>query len=188
MILVVDIETTGFLQQGGKIVEIGIVSLDLETGEVKDVFSSVCHERPITREEVEKSWIINNSSLTVDCVRNSPKLEDIRQEVQAIIDSYPEGITAYNNKFDFSFLEDRGFRMGKKLACPMLVGTDIIKLPGKGSGYKWPSVEEAWAHFFPDEPYVEEHRGLDDARHEAKIIMALNGITGEWKTKTTIEI
>jgi DNA polymerase-3 subunit epsilon len=34
---------------------------------------------------------------------------------------------------------------------------------------KWPKVEEAWEYFFPDIKYIEAHRALDDAQHEALI-------------------
>ena len=37
-IAIVDIETTGFLNQKGLIVEIGIVSLNLNTGKIKEEF------------------------------------------------------------------------------------------------------------------------------------------------------
>jgi len=46
-ILILDIETTGFLNQGGKIVEIGLVELDLSNGNTKIVFDEVCHEAKI---------------------------------------------------------------------------------------------------------------------------------------------
>jgi DNA polymerase III epsilon subunit-like protein len=52
---VIDIETTGFLKNGGKIVEVGIVELDLETGDKKIVFDEVTHEIGITKEEVSNS-------------------------------------------------------------------------------------------------------------------------------------
>jgi len=45
-ILVIDLETTGFLQSGGKIIEVGIVGLNLETGAKKILFNELCHERP----------------------------------------------------------------------------------------------------------------------------------------------
>lgn len=44
-ILIIDLETTGFLTQGGKIVEVGIVELDLETGNKKIIFDQVVHEK-----------------------------------------------------------------------------------------------------------------------------------------------
>jgi len=57
----------------------------------------------------------------------------------------------------------------------MLRATGMCKITKAGrSGYKWPKVEEAWEHFFPDQPYVEQHRALDDALHEAKIAYAIS--------------
>ena len=57
----------------------------------------------------------------------------------------------------------------------MLLATDVCKLPSRNGkpGYKWPSVEEAWKHFFPNTKYVEAHRGADDAKHEALIVYEL---------------
>lgn len=173
-ILILDIETTGFQNQGRSIVEIGIVSLNLDTGEIKEVFESVLREDILTAKHRKKpfGWIFENSDLTVEEVRTAPRSEDVLSEVQEIIDAYPMGCTAYNNKFDFGFLEDRGLRI-KKLPCPMILSTDICKIPGRYGSYKWPSVEEAFAFFFPEEDYTEKHRGLDDAKHEARIVYRL---------------
>lgn len=176
-ILVIDIETTGFLDQGGSIVEVGMVALDLENGTVDVVFDSVCREDMLTAKHREEpmGWIFRNSSLTIEAVREAPRWEPVARDIQRIIDSYPLGCTAYNRQFDISFLESRGIRFGRLLPCPMIVSTNICKLPKSGGlpGYKWPRFEEAWAWFFPDIPYVEAHRGADDALHEAKLIMEL---------------
>ncbi len=61
------------------------------------------------------------------------------------------------------------------LDCPMQLSTPILQLPPtrQGTSHKWPKVEEAWAYFFPDQPYIELHRGADDARHEALIVWEL---------------
>lgn len=175
-ILVLDIETTGFLNQGGKIVEVGIVSLDLSNGQKEMIFDSLCHERPITRKEVEDSWIVKNGYITIEEIQQSVWLPKILPEIQKIIDSYPNGATAFNRSFDFDFLKSRGVSFPKELPCPMLLSTDICKLPNQNgySSYKWPKVEEAWKHFFPDIEYVELHRGADDAFHEADIVYALH--------------
>lgn len=172
-ILIVDIETTGFLNKGGKIVEIGIAELDLETGNRKILFDQVMHERPITMAEVADAWIIKNSSLTVEQVQNSKQLIEYKKEIQEILYRYHKGATAFNNKFDFDFMEDRGFVFPRKLPCPMLLATDICKLPGKYGSYKWPKVQEAYDFFFGKTDYVEEHRGADDAMHEAEIVYEL---------------
>ncbi|MGV0828327.1 3'-5' exonuclease [Empedobacter brevis] len=171
-ILILDIETTGFLQAGGKIVEVGIVELDLSNGEKKIVFDEVCHEKGITLQEVENSWIVKNSTLTVDMIRYSLPLHAIAPIIQKIINDYPAGATAFNNTFDFGFLEDRGFTFPKKLPCPMKLSTNICKIPSS-RGYKWPKVEEAHKFFFGDIGYVEQHRGADDAFYEADIVYEL---------------
>lgn len=173
-ILILDIETTGFLQQGGKIVEVGIVTLNLETGERQIIFDEVCHESGITLEEVEKSWIVKNSDLTIEAIRNSQNLKKLQPQIQAILDLYPLGATAFNNAFDFGFMENRGFVFPKKLGCPMKLSTDICKIPHPTfGGYKWPKVEEAHKFFFGDVGYIEKHRGADDAFYEAEIVLEL---------------
>ena len=172
-ILIVDIETTGFLKDNGKIVEVGMVELNLENGEKKILFSEVTHEKGITKEEVENAWIIGNSDLTVEEVRHSKRLDLLKEDIQKIIDSYPLGVTAYNNVFDFTFLEKKGIKFPKKLACPMLLSTPILKLKGKYGKYKWPNVNEAYGFYFPESKYIEKHRGADDAFHEADIIYEL---------------
>jgi DNA polymerase-3 subunit epsilon len=173
-ILILDIETTGFLQQGGKIVEVGIVELDLSNGNRTILFDEVCHEVGITLEEVEKSWIVQNSDLTTVRVKYSESLTNKAKRIQKILNDYPLGATAFNNAFDFGFLENRGFQFPKKLPCPMKLSTDICKIPHpNGYGLKWPKVEEAHKHFFGDVGYIEKHRGADDAYYEAEIVYEL---------------
>lgn len=176
-LLVIDIETTGFLQQGGSIVEIGIVELDITTGDIIILFDSVCREKILTAKHRQEpfGWIFKNSDLTVEEVRNAPAFETVAQEIQQIIDRYPLGVTAYNRQFDIDFLKSRNIQFKKLQPCPMLVATDVCKLPNKSKykGYKWPKVEEAWQHLFPKRPYIEQHRGADDALHEAQILYRL---------------
>lgn len=172
-ILILDIETTGFLQQGGKIVEVGIVELDLSNGNREIIFDRVCWETGITEKEVDDSWIVKNSDLTKEAIRTSKNLKVLQPRIQEILNEYPLGATAFNNAFDFGFLESRGFTFPKKLPCPMKISTDICKLPNPRGGFKWPKVEEAHKHFFGDVGYVEKHRGADDAFFEAEIVYKL---------------
>lgn len=171
-ILILDIETTDFLQRGGKIVEIGIVELDLSNGNKQIIYDKVTHETGITREEVEKAWIIQNSTLTVEEIRTSTPLHILKPEIQNLLFQYEHGATAFNNAFDFGFMENRGFVFPKKLPCPMKLSTNICKIE-TSRGYKWPKVEEAHKHFFGDVGYIEQHRGADDAFHEADIVYEL---------------
>lgn len=173
-ILILDVETTGFLNDNGKIVEIGIVALNLDNGKRKIIYNQVCHEKGITLQEVESSWIIQNSDLNAEQVKWSPSLDNIKPTVQKILDTYSLGATAFNNGFDFGFLEDRGFVFPKKLPCPMKLSTDICKIPSpRGNGFKWPKVQEAYDFFFGKTDYIEKHRGADDAFHEAAIVYEL---------------
>ena len=174
-ILIIDIETTGFLKEGGKIVELGFVALDIETGERTKVLDEVVWEPGIKREEVESSWIVANSTLTTQMVQKGLRLDRIQRMVQSLIMCFPLGATAFNSAFDFDFLEDRGFRFPKKLDCPMLLAADLLKIPStyKKGEYKWPKVTECMEHFFPEEDYQEEHRGFSDAMDEARIVFEL---------------
>jgi len=172
-ILIIDIETTGFLNNGGKIVEVGMVELDLTNGQKRIVYDQVCYEKGITRQECENSWIVKNSDLTVEQIRNSKNLEVQRQSIQSIINAYPLGCTAFNNVFDFGFMENRGFTFPVKLGCPMKISTNICQIPSPRGGYKWPNVQEAYEFFFGKTDYIEKHRGADDAFHEADIVFEL---------------
>ena len=163
LIGVIDIETTGFLKQGGLIVEIGMVSLDTDTHEIKPVFDSRCREKGLNASHRD-AWIFQNSDLKAEDVRNAPMLEDLQEGLQGEIDKM-DAITAYNRDFDIPFLQDRGFNFKSLASCPMKVSTPICKIPHKPTknkkarkGNKWPNFEEAWAHFCPDAPYIEAHR------------------------------
>jgi len=174
-IIVVDIETTGFLNDGGKIVEIGIVKLNLATGELSPAYNSLVREEGFGPQHTfgRFGWIFNHSDLSYEEVEAAPSLEEQRAEIQTLFDQYYA--TAYNKTFDFEFLRDRGFEI-KELPCPMKLATPLCQLPSQrgNKNYKWPTVEEAWTHFFGEEQrYEEAHRGLDDAEHEARIVYRL---------------
>jgi DNA polymerase-3 subunit epsilon len=174
-ILIIDIETTGFNPYNEHIVEIGIVELDLETGDTKILLDEFVKEEGLTKDILDKSWICKNGFIDpVDVMDYGIDWSEVKEATQDIINMYPLGATAYNNKFDFGFLDARGIDQKKKLPCPMILSTPVCKIKHyKGNGYKWPTCEEAYNHFFPDAKYIELHRGADDAMHEAKIVHEL---------------
>lgn len=172
-ILIIDIETTDFLQRGGEIVEVGIVELNLETEEKKVIYDKIIKPK-MKLEDLKETWIVKNGYMTPEEIAEGVEFESVKDEIQEIINKYPNGSTAYNNQFDFGFLESYGIRFNKKLPCPMLKSTNICKLPGRYGNYKWPKCEEAYRHFYPDTEYTELHRGADDALHEADIVLALH--------------
>lgn len=173
---IVDIETTGFLAQGGKIVEIGIVELDITSGERKVLFDSLIKEDGLSEFHTRQpmGWIFENSSLRYEDLQNAPNLTDVKVEIQEIFDSFFTGVTAFNKAFDFGFLKSRGFRIAE-LPCIMHTATPVLNLPSKGKykGPKYPNVEEAYHFLTGKTAFIESHRAADDAMHEAEIAYEL---------------
>lgn len=172
-ILILDIETTGFSHSKCSIVEVGIVSLDLDTGDKEILFDKVMHEDKTTKQELDASWIIKNTDMTTREILSSNTFDFYKEEIQSIVDGYELGSTAFNNAFDNGFLESRGVIFKRKLSCPMKLSTNICKIPGRYGNYKWPNVQEAYDFFKGENDYIEKHRGADDAYHEADIVYEL---------------
>ena len=175
-ILVLDIETTGLSPQNDFILELGIVKLNLETGEITELFDSVFKDPQLTAKHRD-SWIFQNGFMDIDEVRNAAPLSSYAVQIQEILNPYKGRITAWNRDFDHSFLTSNGFDLGAPVACPMKTSTHFFKIEGS-RGFKWPKAQEAWDILFPSNPKTEAHRGLDDSIMEAKIIYELvqNGV------------
>ena len=171
-VAIIDIETTGLDPYFDLILEIGIVELNLLTGETRVIFDSLIRE-PNFGEEHRGSWIFYNSDLKYEDVRNAPLLQEKRNELMEIFRNY--AVSAFNISFDLGFLKLRSFNFPLELPCIMLTATPVCRIPSRnGFGeFKWPSVQEAWDFFFPESDYVEKHRAADDAVHEASIFFEL---------------
>lgn len=168
---IIDLETTDYTPKNGKIVEIGIVELNLETGEKKIVFDKVI-KGTSDMSLLAKSWVIQNSSLTGGDVVKAKPLEYHKPGIQQIINNL-DGITAFNSGFDFRFLDSVGIVVKNRLDCPMKLSRPIVEALDKNGRVKNPSVQEAYDFFFPGNDYIEKHRGADDAFHEADIVLEL---------------
>jgi len=171
-IAVIDIETTGLRPINSLILEIGIVELDLDTGNIMVIFDSHVRE-PSFGANDRHAWIFDNSDLSFEDIEKAPLLDEFKQELQEIFNTY--SITAFNISFDLGFLKARGFKFPNELPCIMISSTNICKIPhrNRGTGYKWPKAQEAWDFFFPNSDYIEKHRAADDAVHEAKILFEM---------------
>lgn len=135
-------------------------------------------EKTFTKSQHGRSWIFRNSSLRVDDVIYATQWENAERELRWILEDYP--MTAFNKAFDFNFLKVRNLAPKVELPCPMIMATDVLKIPGPCRGYKWPTLEEAWEHYFPGLDYVEQHRAFDDALHEALLVRAMH-IVGDYR-------
>ncbi len=88
-------------------------------------------------------------------------------------------VVAFNAQFDTKVLRGEIRRAGlddrfdrTPNICTMRASTDLVKAPKKsGSGYKFPKLAEACAHF--DIPQVAAHTALDDALACAAILRKL---------------
>ncbi|WP_152285727.1 3'-5' exonuclease [Flavicella marina] len=170
-ILVLDIETTGLSSRNDYILELGIVKLNIDTGEITELFDKVFKDPNLTAKH-RNSWIFQNGFMDIEEVRNANPISDYKDEIQQTLNAFKGKITAWNCDFDFSFLEANGFELGQKTTCPMKASTDFFKIESS-RGYKWPKAQEAWDILFPTTPKIEAHRGLDDSIMEAKIIFEL---------------
>ncbi|MFW9897062.1 MAG: exonuclease domain-containing protein [Candidatus Thorarchaeota archaeon] len=169
-IAIIDIETTDLKPENGLIIEIGIVELDLRTGEMKILFDSTVKELPFGNIH-RNAWIFYNSDLNFEEVENDPSLDQFNVEIQDIFDRY--SLTAYNTYFDFGFMESRGFVIKKDIPDIMTVAKEACKIMYPKGGYKNPKMQEAWDIFFPNSGYSEKHRAVDDAIHEAKMLFEM---------------
>lgn len=169
-IIVIDLETTGFNKYYDAIVEIGMVLVDTDTKEMKKIFDKVIKDRVFSEEKHKDSWIFNNTDLKIEDVINANSIEYYRSEIQELFNKYP--ITAFNMKFDSGFMKARNFKF-KETKCLMETSRQYNKNIDRRGRVKVPNVEEIYSQFFPDEDYIEKHRGCDDAYHEGKILLKL---------------
>jgi len=161
----------------GLIIEVGIVELDLVTGATRILFDSLVKELPFG--DIHRdAWIFNNSDLKFEDVADAPEFDNLKDEIQEIFDQY--SLTAYNNAFDFGFMESRGFTIKKDLPDIMAVAKVACKIMYAKGGYKNPKMQEAWDNLFPNTKYREAHRAVDDAIHEAEILFEMYK-RGEYK-------
>jgi len=173
-ILIIDIETTALKPSDGGMCEIGMIELNLQNGERTKIFDTLVNDKLEDRHR--NAWVFNNTDIKFEQIKQAPKLEEIREEVQTIFNKYSGKITAWNQDFDFSFFLKRRFKIKTNLSCAMKDSTDYFKLEntrGYYGGYKWPKAQEAWNILFPDQKRIELHRAYDDAEFESHIIEEL---------------
>lgn len=171
-ILVVDLETTGFFANSDLIVEIGIVLVNTETKKIELVFDHVVKDSRFNPIRHKDSWVFKNTTLKVSDVEKAQPISTYTKELQDLFDQYP--MTAYNKRFDVSFLTAAGFKLND-IKCLMQTSKQYSNAKNKNGGKKVPSMEEIYNQFFMTEGqvYVEQHRAGADAMDEAKLLLHL---------------
>jgi len=178
-LLVLDIETTGVNHRTSKIVEIGIVHLNLNDGVITPIFNEIIKEKGFGKNKNDvNTWIFENSNLSYsDCLLGKNILE-YKNLLNLLFKHYY--VTAYNKKFDFTFLKSRGIKIPYEYPDPMLSSTRVLKIPptkkminvGLGNRFKTASVQETYRFLF-DSNKIEPHRAGEDAIMEAEIVKKL---------------
>jgi DNA polymerase III epsilon subunit family exonuclease len=106
MFIVLDLETTGLLAKEDEIIEIACVKIDRKTFQEIDRFSSFVK----SKKEIPE-FISQITNIFSDDIKNAPKFDDIRDDVEDFIQGYP--IIGHNIQFDMRFLESHGVDISK---------------------------------------------------------------------------
>ena len=189
-ILVVDTETTG-LDGGPKdlVVDIGIVSVDLGKGTIKDVYASVVgYDITEWEDHRSKAWVFENTDLTLDDVASARPFFKVNEDIVRILRN--KVVTSYNIPFDmdkFLFREPWHMRGMFNLCTDiMLAATNVCKIPSElyGVSYKYPKLDHAYKTIVKGDPMnigeKQEHRALSDAKMASHVMIEMYK-TGQYR-------
>lgn len=173
-VAVIDIETTGFSKKFDKIIEIGIVELNINTKEKKVLLNSPIYEKGV--EAFEENDIFHKFDVSYEEVIKAPPLESLQKQLQLIFNNYR--VTAFNTNFDLIFLENRGFSFPKKLKDIMKHVREIVPKTRKYNfqdayQYMHNLKENSEGNYLSDSDYIQQHQAIDDAIYEAELLYFL---------------
>jgi len=176
MVVVVDIETSGFPgQAGAAIIELGGVMIS-ETGDVVAVFSSLVRGDAVGK---------GPHGIEVEMLQSAPEPWAVLGAWRDWLDMSPEpaGVYAYGQSFDASFLPDdvpwAESPCLRRAAHGAMRAQGALPLDKRGRK-KTPNLGEAARHHGIHSGVV--HRALPDALLAGRLLVALRkrGINGLW--------
>lgn len=180
-ILVLDTETTGFPKRDAPIedqpwlVQFAAVLAD-EEGRELGVLSKMI--KPDGYEIPEKATNIHG--ITTEMAREVGfSLLNVMEDVERMV-ANAEVIIGHNIGFDMKMLNLAFEHLGLTAPwapnfptfCTMKSTTNVLKLPQKNGGYKWPTLGEAYQHF-TGKPLEGAHDAMADVRATMDIYKAL---------------
>jgi len=182
-ICVVDTETTG-LDGGPKdlVVDIGICSVDLNKGDVRELYSSVVgYDVTEWEEHRTKAWIFENTDLALDDVAAARPFFKVKEDI--IRHLRGKIVTSYNTSFDmdrFLFREPWHLKGVFSLCTDiMLAATNVCKVPSEyyGVSYKYPKLDHAYKTIVKGDPAgicgKQDHRALSDAKMASYVMIEM---------------
>ncbi|MCQ2070075.1 MAG: 3'-5' exonuclease [archaeon] len=169
---------------GDLVVDIGICEVSLSKGTVKDVYSAIVgYDTDSWTQEMEESWIFENTDLTVDQVRNGVPFSQVRKEVRDVIKG--RWLTTYNVQYDLDkFLYRFPWNVKglfNEVRDIMFSAKDVCKLKSPLYGvkeYRYPKLDYAYKTILKGEDPagingVQDHRALSDARVASHLMIKM---------------
>ncbi len=186
-VLIFDTETTGFIKKAPPsdpgqpgLMEIGIISC--VDGVWKEWDSLVqCSQEPtpgafnahgISQEDTAKGVTLTHAVL---------KLSEEIHKVDRVI--------CHNAKYDIEIMHIAAVRCRvspefiykKRAICTMQSLTSVMKIPKRyGSGYKWPSLDEAYRKYVNNLGFSSAHRAINDALATRNVYIAMEELNIEF--------
>lgn len=175
-VCVVDLETSGFIPEDGRAVEIGLVHFrgDVMAGSFSSPLRGVLDPR------------FFHNSVPVNLLREAPGFADVAPIVQSFIET-SDVIVGQNVRFDLAWLQKEFERAGLEVALP--IALDLIPLaktafPGLGA-YNLDSVVEATG----SPVHRPRHRALPDCMTEfAAFLDCVARLLEDGKVRSTVDL
>lgn len=170
MILIFDTETTGLADFGAAarlsdqpdLVELGLIWVT-NSLEVVTAWSSVVNGSLPSTTKAFEAHGISEELRKENGITRIAAVENLRGYL-----SIADYIVGHNLAFDRIVMDAAAQREATSLPwddpkrlCTMHISTDILKLPGKFKGHKWPTLMEAYT-YFTGRPLEGAHRALTD--------------------------
>jgi len=182
-LLFLDTETTGKYDfkaphtapQQPYLVQLAMILDDLEGNTIEEYETIIRVAEiniPISAAEIHGITTAIANAHGIDVRVALDKFDDFWQKSNRII--------AHNIDFDRKIMQTAYHRTGRDglfgmtpTYCTMEHSTDVLKLPGRYRGYKWPKLDEAYRVLIDPEGFEGAHNALNDVRACRKVYYAL---------------
>ena len=181
----IDYDSLDWSKYGDIVVDVGICEVSLSKRTVKEVYSAIVgYDVSTWTEDMRKSWIFENTDLTVEEVAAGKPFSEVRKEVLEIVDG--RWLTTYNVQYDLDkFLYRFPWNLeGRFMECRdiMFAARDECKLKSEYYGvkeYRYPKLDYAYKTILEGQDPagingVQDHRALSDARVASHLMIKLN--------------
>lgn len=181
----VDYDSLDWSRFGDIVVDVGICEVCLSRRTVKEVYSTIVgYDTSTWTDEMRRSWIFENTDLTVEQVAAGRPFSQVKKEVSEIVKD--KWLTTYNVQYDLDkFLYKFPWNLkGQFRECRdiMFAAQEICKLKSEYynvSEYRYPKLDYAYKTILEGEDPagingVQDHRALSDARVASHLMIKLN--------------